>query len=318
MILITGGLGFLGSNLAEKLVAKDHEALLVSRSDRKKENISGFADKVRLEYGDVTDADWIQGIVAKYSPDCIFHFAGQLTSYESFDYPLYDVEVNSRSTLAILEAIRKLAKPCRFILGSTFWVVGKPDRLPVNEETPCIPRNIYAANRLASEHYCHIYNSLYGLDSMVMRLTNTYGIREQYDNPKKAALNYLLWKGLKGETITIYSEGKIFRDYLYVSDAVSAAEAIMERGKGGECYFVGTGVKTWFHDIGKWIHELTGGKIVYIEAPEFHQRIDVGNIVVDNTKMKSLGWEWAVSVKEGLKKVLDYYKQIGAERDTKI
>ena len=312
MILITGGLGFLGSNLAESLVEKGHDIVLVSRSDRKKQNIAGFAEKVKIEYGDVTDLDWMQSVVLKYHPEVIFHFAGQLTSYESFERPFYDVEVNAKSTLAMLEAIRKLEKPCRFVLGSTFWVVGKPERLPVNEDTPVKPQNIYAADRLASEHYCKIYNSVYDLDTVVMRLTNTFGIREQYDNPRKAGLNYLLYRGFKGQIIPIYSEGQMFRDYIYVSDVVSAAEAIMEKGKAGGCYFVGTGAKTWFYEIGKWIEELTPGKVVYVEPPDFHKRIDIGNIVIDNSKIKSLGWDWKVTVKEGLERTLEYYQQIGA------
>ena len=311
MILITGGLGFLGSNLAESLVESGHEVVLVSRSDRKKQNIAGFAEKVRLEYGDVTDLDWIQAVILKHCPDAVFHFAGQLTSYESFESPLYDVDVNSKSTLAILETIRKLEKPCRFILGSTFWVVGNPSQLPIKEETPCNPLNIYAADRLASEHYCKIYNSVYELDTVIIRLTNTFGVREQYDNPRKAALNYLLHRGFKGQTVPIYSEGKIFRDYTYISDVVSAAEAIMEKGKAGECYFVGTGIKTWFYEIGKWIEELTPGKVVYVEPPDFHKRIDVGNIIVENSKIRSLRWDWKVTVKEGLEKTLEYYQRIG-------
>lgn len=312
MILITGGLGFLGSNLAEGLVKKGHDIVLVSRSARKKQNVADFTERVKVEYGDVTDFDWIQSLVLKHRPSVIFHFAGQLTSYESFEKPFYDVDVNCKSSLAILEVVRKLEKPCRFILGSTFWVVGKPGQLPVSEETPPDPQNIYAANRLASENYCKIYHAVYDLDTVVMRLSNTFGIREQYDNARKAGLNYLLYRGFKGQTIPIYSEGKIFRDYIYVSDVVSAAEVIMERGKAGECYFVGTGVKTWFYDIGKWIEELTDGKVVYVEPPDFHKRIDVGNIVVDNTKIKSLGWDWKVTVKGGLERTLEYYRQIGA------
>lgn len=312
MILITGGLGFLGSNLAESLVENGHAVILVSRSDRKRQNIAGFAEKVKLEYGDVTDLDWIQGVVLKYSPEVIFHFAGQLTSYESFEKPFYDVDVNSKSTLAILEAIRRLEKPCHFILGSTFWVVGKPSQLPINEETLTNPQNIYAANRLASENYCKIYHAVYDLDTTVMRLTNTFGIKEQYDNPRKAALNYLLYRGFKGKTVPIYSEGRFFKDYIYISDVISAAEAIMEEGKAGECYFVGTGIKTWFYDIGKWIEGLTNAKIVYVKPPDYHKRIDVGDIVVDNSKIKSLGWDWKITVKEGLRKTLEYYQRIRA------
>lgn len=308
--MITGGMGFIGSNLASELVEKGYEVILIGRTKRL-QNIIEILEKVKIECGDVTNFDWVEKTILEYKPDVIFHLAGQLTSYESFENPLYDVDVNSKSTLAILETIRKMNKPCRFILGSTFWVIGRPKSLPVNEETPCYPLNVYAADRLSSEHFCRIYHRVYGTDSLVMRLTNTFGIKEQHNNPKKAALNYLIYRGYKGLTVPIYNEGKFFRDYIYVSDVVSAALAIMEKGKAGECYFVGTGVKTWFYEIGKWIEELTSGKVVYVEAPDFHKKIDVGSIVVDNTKIKSLGWDWRVSVKEGIKKVLDYYREIG-------
>ncbi len=312
MILITGGLGFLGSNLAESLVKKGYDVALISRSNRKSSNIAAILDQVTIEYGGVTDFEWLRGVILKYSPEVIFHFAGQLTSYESFEQPLYDVDVNSKSTIAMLEALRELEKPCRFVLGSTFWVTGRSPSLPVNEETPCRPLNIYAADRLASEHYCRIYHAVYDLDTLVMRLTNTFGAREQFDNPKKAALNNLIYRAFKEETVPIYSEGKFFRDYLYISDAVSAAEVIMEKGKAGECYFVGTGVKTWFYEIGQWLEEFTKGRIIYVEPPDYHQRIDMGNIVVDNAKLRSLGWDWKVSVKEGIEKTLGYYREIGA------
>jgi len=308
MILITGGLGFLGSNLAENLVKDNHQVVLVTRSDKKLGNISNIVNDVIVEYGDVTDDKWLTKVILTYKPSIIFHFAGQLTSYESFDYPLYDVDVNCKSTLTILEAMRWLPDPCRLVLGSTFWVIGKPDTLPINENTPCNPQNIYAANRLASENYCKIYNRVYGLDAVTIRLTNTFGIREQHDSKKKAALNYLLYRGLKGEVVTIYSDGNFFRDYIYVSDVVTAARSVMDNGKAGECYFVGTGVKTWFYDIGEWIKELTGCKIEYIEPPDYHKRIDVGSIVIDNQKLKNLGWDWEVTVKDGLKLTLESYE----------
>jgi UDP-glucose 4-epimerase len=311
-ILILGGLGFVGSNLAQDLVSKEHELILLSRDNKKMQNISNVIDKVKIEYGDIISFSWLEKIVLKHEPDVVFHLAGQLTTYESFEKPLYDVDVNSKSTLVLLETIRKLNKSCRFILGSTFWVVGRPESLPINEETPCNPSNIYAADRLASENYCKIYHRVYDVDALVMRLTNTFGIREQYDNPRKAALNYLIYRGYKGQTVPIYDKGRFFRDYIYVSDVVSAAETIMEKGKSGECYFVGTGVKTWFYDIGRWIEELTKGGVVYVESPEFHKKINVGNMVIDNAKVKSLGWNWKVSVKEGIKKVLHYYEKINA------
>lgn len=312
MILITGGLGFLGSNLAELLVGHHYPVTLLTRSTRKARNIESISDKVKVEVGDVTCDDCVEQTLHRYRPTVIFHFAGQLTSYESFADPLYDVDVNARATLALLEAIRRMETPCRFILGSTFWVIGQHDKLAVDEDTPCNPRNIYAANRLASEHYCRIYYDVYDTDTVVLRFTNTFGVREQYDNKQKAALNYLLYQGYKGRDVTIYGEGKTLRDYVYVSDTVSAAETVMERGHAGETYMVGTGVGTWFYDIGKWIAELTGSKIEYIDPPDFHTRIDVGDAVVDNRKLRKLGWDWKVGVREGLERTLKYYKEIGA------
>lgn len=309
-ILITGGIGFVGSHLSEDLVNLGHDVVIVSRSKRKIQNIANILDKVKIEYGDVTNFEWLEATILKHQPDVVFHLAGQLTHYESFENPLYDVDVNSKTTIVALETIRKLGKPCRLVLGSTFWVVGKPESLPINEETPCNPLNIYAANRLASEHYCKIYNKVYNLDTVVMRLTNTFGPREQYNNPKKAALNYLLYKGFKGENVTIYDEGKFFRDYIYISDIISAARIIMEKAKGGELYFVGTNKPTWFYEIGSWIEELTSGKVVYVKSPDYHKRIDIGNIIINNTKIKKLGWNWKVSVKQGLEKTLEYYQNM--------
>jgi UDP-glucose 4-epimerase len=210
-----------------------------------------------------------------------------------------------------------MEKTCRLILGSTFWVVGKPKSLPINEETPCDPLNIYAADRLASEHYCRIYNRVYDLDTVVMRLTNTFGPREQYDNPRKAALNFLLYKGFRGEEVPIYDEGKFFRDYIYISDIVSAAKALMEKGRSGELYFVGTNKPTWFYEIGEWIEKLTLGRVIYVESPDYHKRIDIGNIVIDNTKIRQLGWNWRVSVREGLEKTLEFYREIKSNSETR-
>lgn len=309
-VIITGGSGFIGSSLAESLMIKEHQVTLLIRSDDKSSNIKHFEDKINIEKCDVTDIESTKKIITGISPDTIFHFAGQLTHYESFENPWYDIDVNSKSTITILETIRNLKNNCRFILGSTFWVVGKPTRLPVNEEDCCIPKNIYAADRLASENYCSIYNNIYGLDTIVARFTNTYGPKEQYLNPKKAALNYLLYKAFKGEEIPIYNEGKFYKDYIYVSDVVSACNQILQKGNSGETYFVGTGKKTWFYEFVDIIKELTDCKIKYIDAPSYHKKVDVGNFVIDNKKICSLGWEPKIEFKEGIKNILEYFKKI--------
>lgn len=309
-IIITGGTGFIGSSLAKKLLVDNHDLMLITRSDKKNSNVSDFIDKIRIEYCDVTNEEKMNKIIIDFSPDVIFHFAGQLTTYESFENPLYDVDVNSKSTLIILEAMRNLKNKCRLLLGSTFWVIGRPEKLPVTENDSCNPRSVYAADRLASEHFCSIYNIVYGLDTVVLRFTNTYGKHEQYLNPKKAALNFLLFKAFNGEDVPIYSKGAFFRDYVHVDDVVEACKVILQKGKSGETYFVGTGIKTWFTEIANIIQEFTKAKIVYIDPPPYHQKIDVGNFVIDNTKLKNLGWTSKIDIKTGIKTILDYFETL--------
>ncbi len=308
-ILITGGLGFVGSSLSHSLVKKDHELILLTRNYVKKQNISEIANDVILEKVDITNLPKLGSIIEKYKPDALIHLAGQTSHSKSFEDPMYDVDANTRSTLFILEKIRKMKLSCRFILGSTFVVVGKPTKLPVNEQTICNPTTIYGANRLTSEHYCKIYNNVYGLDSIIFRITNSFGPKEQVI-PTKNAINYLIHEAFKGEKITIYNKGKFYRDVIYISDVVSGIESIMKKGKSGSLYWISSDKKTWFYQIGKWLEDLTDTKVQYIDSPQYTKKVDVGNFVVDNSKLKGLGWKPKTSVKDGIEKTLDYFSSL--------
>jgi len=193
------------------------------------------------------------------------------------------------------------------ILGSTFIVVGRPTKLPVNENTSSHPTTLYGVNRLSSEHFCEIYHSLYGLDTIIFRITNSFGPREQII-PKKNAVNFLIHQAFKGEKITIYDHGKFFRDLIFVSDVVSAISIIIKKGKPGNLYWISSSKKTWFYQFGKYLEELTKTKIKYVPSPKYTKKVDVGNFVVDNSKLKSLGWKPSTSVKEGIKETLKYFQ----------
>jgi len=307
-IMITGGTGFVGSHLCDELINDKHEVILLARNDNKKENVIHNLNKIRLEYVDVTQFADLEKSIDEIRPDVIFHLAGETSHKKSFENPLYDIDTNSKSTLCILEKIKNLNLKCKFILGSTFIVIGKPEKLPINEETPCNPTTIYGANRLASEHYCKIYHNVYNLDTMSFRITNSFGPREQYATPVKNALNFLIYKAFKGEDVTIYYEGKFFRDVIYISDVISGLKTIMLKGKPGNLYWISSGKKTWFYEIAKWLEELVSAKIRYIDAPDYTKKVDVGNFLVDNSKLKSLGWDVKTSVKEGIEKTLEYFK----------
>ena len=307
-IMITGGLGFVGSHLCDELLKDNHEIVLLSRNDAKKENISHNLSKIKLEYVDVTKFADLENSIEKNRPDVIFHLAGETSHKKSFDNPLYDSDVNSKSTLCILEKIKNLNLTCKFILGSTFIVIGRPEKLPINEETPCNPTTIYGANRLASEHYCKIYNNVYNLDTTVFRITNSFGPREQYLTSTKNAINFLIYKAFKGDDVTIYHQGKFFRDIIYISDVISGLKTIMSKGKPGNLYWIASGKQTWFYDLAKLLEELTGAKVKYVDPPSYTEKVDVGNFLVDNSKLKSLGWDVKTSLREGIQKTLEYLK----------
>lgn len=307
-ILITGGTGFVGSNLANTLVVEDHEIILLIRNKNKLNNIK-TTDRISIDYIDVTNFSELSESILRHKPDVIFHLAGETSHKQSFENPLYDVDVNTKSTLAILETIRNNSLPCKFILGSTFIVIGKPTQLPIDENSVCNPTTIYGSNRLTSEYYCKIYHNLFNIDTIVFRITNSFGPLEQYKTPTKNALNFLIYQAHKGNEISIYNKGEFYRDLVYVSDVISALKTIMDKGVSGNLYWIASGTKTWFRDIGKWLHELTDTNVKYVDSPTYTSKVDVGNFLVDNSKLCSLGWKPTISAKEGIIKTLDYFKQ---------
>ena len=317
-IFITGMTGFLGHELGQILLKKGHKlgtlARNVATSDRpiasntesmiRGEKQSGIS----FYYGDLTDYLNIHDVLSNFKPDVIIHLAGNTSHAKSFESPFNDLDSNTKSTLNILEIIRKTLPKCKFILGSTFVVIGKPDKLPVNEQTACNPTTLYGVNRLSSEYYTKIYNQVYGINTNIFRITNSFGPKEQII-PKKNAINYLIHKAFKNDDITIYNHGKFFRDIIFISDVVSAINQIIKKGKTGELYWISSNKKTWFYQIGSELEKLTKAKTKYVKQPKYTKKVDVGNFVVDNSKIKKLGWKPKVSVKDGIIETLKYFKE---------
>lgn len=306
--MITGGMGFVGSHLCDRLVY-DNEIIVISKSNSKIQNLKQILSKTTIEYLDITNYQLLENVILKYKPEIIIHLAGQTSHSQSFADPLYDIDVNAKSTLCILETLRKHNIKCKFILGSTFIVIGKPLNLPVDESTPCNPTTIYGTNRLASENYCKIYHDVYGLDTIVFRITNSFGPREQYETTKNA-VNHLIYKAFRGMEITIYNQGKFFRDLIYISDVITGIETIMLKGKSGNLYWISSNNKTWFDELGRILHEQTNAPIKFIDPPQYTKTVDVGNFLVDNSKLCSLGWSVKTSVASGIKQTLDYFNSM--------
>jgi UDP-glucose 4-epimerase len=303
-IIITGGAGFIGSHLTESLIEKNHKLSIITRNSTKNiKNIKNL-DIVKIDVGNFKK---IEKFILKVKPDLIIHLAGNTSHSKSFEEPQKDLNSNLKSTLNILEIIRKSLPKCKFLLGSTFVVIGKPKKLPIEENSPTNPTTLYGVNKLSSEYYTKIYNQLYNIDTRIFRITNSFGPREQII-PKKNAINYLIYKAYKGEDISIYENGKFFRDLIYVSDVISGINKIILKGKAGELYWIGSGKKTWFYQIAKILEKVTNAKTKYVKTPNYTKKVDVGNFVINNSKLRSLGWSPKVSVEEGIIKTIEYFK----------
>lgn len=305
-IVITGGLGFVGSHLAEEFSKNGHKITILTKSFDKISNLKS-QKQIQIEKINVTNFQKLGDSIDKNKPDLIVHLAGETSHSKSFENPIDDIDSNSKSTLFLLEKIKNMKKKCAFVLGSTFIVVGRPNKLPVTEDTPCNPTTLYGTNRLASEFYCKIYHNVYGINTKIFRITNSFGPREQ-TIPKKNAVNYLIHEAFDGKNITIYNEGKIFRDLIYITDVVSGIKTIVNKGKPGELYWISSSKKTWFYQLGNLLEKMTDAKVSYIETPSYTKKVDVGNFVVSNKKLKNLGWAPKVDLKTGIQNTLDFFE----------
>ena len=315
-LIITGGLGFIGSHLVESLY-KNNQILILTKSLSKKSNLTKLNKKINIKKIDITNFEKVGKIIESFKPDVIIHLAGNTSHSKSFEEPLQDVDSNTKTTLFMLEKIKELKLSCKFILGSTFIVIGKPKKLPVNENTPCNPTTIYGTNRLASEHLCKIYHELYGIKTNIFRITNSYGPREQ-TIPNKNAVNFMIHQAYKGKKVQVYNKGEFFRDLIFVDDVISGINTILKKGKSGELYWISSGKKIWFKKFADLLEKNSNCDIGFPKTPKYTKKVDVGNFVVDNSKLKKLGWTPKISIEEGIKKTIKFFNSNTKKNNHKI
>ena len=300
-VLITGGLGFIGGALANRL-CREHQVTVLTRSEKGRSRLRE-PDRVRVKVGQVekmTAADCA-------GMDLVVHCASTVDNYNIMTDPYLDVRTNCDGTIAVLEACKE-HKP-RLLFLSTFFVYGNQSTLPADEQSPCEPLGLYPATKLCAEQFCKIYGRLHAFHVNICRLTNVYGPGEAFDNSKKGALNFLIRKAQLGEPINVYRGGDFFRDYLYIDDAVEALASVAERAPAGELYLVGTGEPVMFKDLMDCLHRLTGRKspIGSSEPPLFHQVVGIGNFSANIAKIKALGWTPKIGYEEGIRRTLASY-----------
>ncbi len=300
--LITGGLGFIGSSLANKI---EGNITVLSRSDKNMDRLNRKGVKVLIKDINELTASDLTGI------DCIFHCASTVHNYHVLTDCHIDVMTNIEGTINLLEQCKNFKEKPRIIFPSTFFVYGNEydnSNKPINEESKTDPLALYPATKLCAEQIIKLYSRLYDIPYTICRFTNVYGIGEKYDDPKKAWLNYFIMGAIKGQKANIYNGGNFLRDYIYIEDVIDAL-IFIEQKQINDTFLVGFGKPVKFMDMIDYVLEHTGNKIKVgtIDPPAFHQAVGIKNFVADTKKINSLGWKAKIDYKEGLRQIIDHY-----------
>lgn len=313
-VLITGGLGFIGSNLARRLVEAGAEVLLVDSMipeyGGNVANIAGIEDDVTVNIADVRDVHSLPYLVG----DCevIFSLAGQTSHLDSMADPYTDLEINCRAQLSLLETCRRVNPEARVIFASTRQIYGRPQYLPVDERHPIHPVDVNGINKTAGEWYHLLYGQVYGIPVCVLRLTNTYGPRMRVKDARQTFLGYWLRQIVAGEEIAVFGDGLQKRDFNFVDDAVDAFLLAATRKEAlGKVYNLGDSDVVSLLDLAKKLVELNGGgSYKVVPFPEERKAIDIGDYYSDFALIRNdLGWKPRVSLDEGLRRSIEFYRE---------
>ncbi|MGH9337600.1 MAG: NAD-dependent epimerase/dehydratase family protein, partial [Vicinamibacteria bacterium] len=314
-VLITGGLGFIGSNLARALLPLGADVLLVDSLipdyGGNLFNIDGIESRVRVNIADVRDANGMQYLVR--DRDFLFNLAGQVSHVDSMTDPMTDLEINCRSQLAILEACREVNPEIRIVYASTRQIYGRAVKLPADEEHPIHPTDVNGINKASGEMYHRIYGEVYGLRTTSLRLTNTYGPRQLMKHNRQGFAGWFIRRVVLGEEIQLYGDGEQKRDFNYVDDVVEAFLIAAASDESlAQPFNLGSSSPTSLRSFVEILYEVAGEKPNYrlVPFPEDRRRIDIGDFYTDYGKIRSeLGWEPRVDLREGVRRTLEYFRE---------
>ena len=318
-VLITGGLGFIGSNLARRLIEIGDvdvsiiDALLPEQGGNLF-NIHGLEDRVHLHRANINDDYVINHLVS--GVDYIFNLAGNVSHLESVLYPQRDLELNCAAQLRLLEACRNYNPHVKIVFTSTRQVYGKPVYLPVDEEHRIAPLDINGINKFAAEHYHLLYHRIYGTRSVCLRLINTYGPRQLLWHNRQGFIAWFIRQAMDGAVIELFGEGKQRRDLNYVDDVVDAVLlAGASEAAEGKIFNLGGEEPVSLAELAKELISLTGqGSVRSVPFPPERQLIDIGNFYSSYSKIETaLGWRPRTPLRLGLKATIEFYRQNRAQ-----
>ena len=313
-VLITGGLGFVGSNIAHRLAGVAAELTLVDslipEYGGNLFNIHGIEDKVRVNIADVRDENSMNYLVR--GQDYIFNLAGQVSHLDSMRDPYTDLEINCRSQLSILEACKKHNRDVRIIYAGTRGQYGKILALPVTEETLKRPTDINGINKTAGEWYHLVYCQVYGIRACSLRLTNTYGPRHHMRTSRQGVLSWFIRLAIDDQEIPIYGDGSQVRDFNYIDDVVDAfLLANASDATVGEPFNLGSGAALPLLEAAKIVVEVCGsGRIRLVPYPDDQKKIEIGNYAADFSKItRAVGWRPRTPLREGIARTVEFFRK---------
>ena len=312
-ILITGGLGFIGSNLTRRLVEQGNTITvvdsLIPEYGGNLRNLHDIQDKITVSLSDVRDVPAINNLIKGH--DYLFNLAGQTSHLDSMHDPITDLDINAKAQLSILEACRKHNPDIRIVFASTRQIYGKPTYLPVDERHPIQPVDVNGINKIAGEQYHILYQEVYDIASSVLRLTNTYGPRMRIKDARQTFLGIWIRNLLEGKPIQIFGDGKQRRDYNYVEDVLEALLiAATEEKAVGKVYNLGAPDPLSLEDTAKIMcQEIEGSNYQMIPFPDERKAIDVGDFICDYSAFRNqFEWEPKVNFEEGIQRSFEYFK----------
>ena len=312
-ILITGGAGFIGSNIAESLVNDKANVTildsLITPYGGNMFNLKEISKQVKFVQGDIRSKRLVQKAVE--GKDYIFHLAGQTGRVISMKNPQLDNDINCQGTLSLLDAIRKQKRKPKIIFAGSRGSFGEPVYLPVDEQHPSRPKDTYGINKLTAENYCLLFGKEYDFGATSLRLNNVYGPRCQIKSNHYGTINLFISYALQKIDIPIYGSGKQTRDYIYVADVVEAFKKSTSKKADGEVFIVGTGVPTSLIDITNIIKKyIPNSKYNIVNYPPELKSVDFMHFYSTSSKLqKALSWQAKTDLEDGIKKTIKFYKK---------
>jgi len=313
-VMITGGLGFIGSNLARQLVDLEADVLIIDSLipdyGGNLFNIHDIDNRVRVNIADVRQESTMHYLVR--DREVIFNLAGQVSHIDSMRDPYTDLEINCRAQLSMLEACRRRNREAKVVFAGTRQVYGRPDRLPVDERHLVNPTDVNGINKAAGEYYHLVYNHVFGVRACSLRLTNVYGPRQLIKHNRQGFIAWFIRLAIEGGEIQIFGDGSQLRDFVYVEDA---ADAFLRAGASdacnGEVFNVGGAEPTSHRDLVALLLEIAGtGTVRFVEWPAEKRQIDIGSFYSDWSKFqRTVGWAPTVGLRDGLTRTVAFYRE---------